>query len=135
MKATIGPEPQHGGELNINPKVLRYRKEGKLHSQLSIVDRDTGREVVIVRTYYPASTAYCCMWVHGPDTHRNGAGKAGGYGYHKESAAFADAVRDAGIDLDESIAGRGERAMEDAAIAIAQAVTGKRKFFTIKAHG
>lgn len=78
---------------------------------------------------------------------RRGLGSAGGAGYHKSSAALAEAIRDAGIDLfgnpygadfesresrreykgPQSISGRGYGSMEDAMKAIARAVTGDRK--------
>lgn len=121
--------------LKYSDRIRHYRKEDKLARQISIIDRDTGRELVICRTYYPATVAYCCIWIHGPDAHGSGAGKAGGGGYHKESAALSEALRDAGIVLSESISGRGDSAMEDALAAVARAVTGKRKFYKVRAHG
>lgn len=45
-----------------------------------------------------ASTVYCSLWVNG-DLYCSGSGKAGGYGYHKESAALAGAINSAGIEL------------------------------------
>lgn len=128
MKANIG-------KLEYSNKVHIDRKENSLHRQWSIVDRDTGRELVICRTYYPGTVAYCCLWVHCPDAHGSGSGRAGGGGYHKESAALSDAIQNAGIVLDEPIAGHGYSAMESALEAIARAGTGKRKFFMVRAHG
>lgn len=113
----------------------KYRKESALYRQISILDRDTGKEIVICRTYYPGTVAYCCLWIHGPGEHGSGAGKAGGYGYHKESAALQEAIGRAGIRLSEPIDGRGDSAMDDALEAIARAVTGKRKFYMVRAHG
>lgn len=47
-----------------------------------------------------ASVVYCSVWFHGPDPHYySGSGKAGGFGYHKESAALQDALDSAGITL------------------------------------
>lgn len=62
------------------------------------------REVVTVRCYMGrsarASVIHAVMWVKCADGHwTSGSGSAGGYGYHKESAAIADAVRSAGIEL------------------------------------
>lgn len=47
-----------------------------------------------------ASTVYASVWIHGPgsDWH-SGRGNAGGYGYHKESAAIGDALASAGVEL------------------------------------
>ena len=46
---------------------------------------------------------YACIW------HNNGSGSgyAGGYGYHKASAAAQAAITSSGIDLSEDIDGRG----------------------------
>ena len=62
-------------------------------------------EVITVRTYMSnsrnASVVKACVWVrpaNGNDW-RSGRGEAGGWGYHKESQAIADAVRNAGIAL------------------------------------
>ncbi|MFX5068880.1 hypothetical protein ABTC68_19770, partial [Acinetobacter baumannii] len=63
-----------------------------------------------------------------------GQGKAGGYGYHKPSAALADAISDAGIRLSRSISGCGDDVMRDACEAIARALTGKRRFIVHVAH-
>lgn len=121
--------------LDYSDKIRHYRKEDKLSRQISIIDRTTGRELVICRTYYPGTVAYCCVWIHGEPYHGSGAGKAGGGGYHKESAALSAALRDAGVVLAESIGGRGDSAMVEALEAVARAVSGKRKFFVVKAHG
>lgn len=63
-------------------------------------------EVVTVRTYMSASrnasTVKACVWIRPADRASDwlsGRGEAGGYGYHKESAAIADAVRNAGVKL------------------------------------
>ena len=56
-----------------------------------------------------ASPCYCEMWASdGVERYTNGAGSAGGYGYDKESAAFEDALREAGYTLDEAINGVGD---------------------------
>lgn len=62
------------------------------------------REVITVRTYMSAaasaSVVQACVWckpIKG-DWH-SGLGSAGGYGYHKESQAIADAVDSAGVEL------------------------------------
>ena len=102
--------------------------------EIAAICPSTGRVVVTARFYYPTSVAYCCVWIHGENKPGTGRGKAGGYGYHKESAALADALGDAGVILDESISGHGNRAMIDAIEAVARAVTGKRKFIIYEAH-
>lgn len=62
------------------------------------------REVVTARCYMGrsanASVVHAVIWVRCADGHwTSGSGSAGGYGYHKESAAIADAVKSAGIEL------------------------------------
>lgn len=88
-----------------------------------------------------ASTVYCSLWVWGKESgvYISGKGKAGGWGYHKASAAMADALRSAEITLwgdqyaeekgaaaedltkQASISGVGESAMRAAIVAIARA--------------
>jgi len=83
-----------------------------------------------------ASTVYASVWVNGNGTHTSGKGNAGGYGYHKTSAAMATALSDAGIELYGSpyagrdggenerahIGGCGEGSIEAALLAIAAAL-------------
>jgi hypothetical protein len=62
------------------------------------------REVVTVKCYMgrsaSASVVHAVLWVRCKDGEwTSGSGSAGGYGYHKESAAIADAVKSAGIEL------------------------------------
>lgn len=64
------------------------------------------REAITVRSYYNEKGSgmqpvRACVWVHPADggEWRTGRGSAGGCGYHKESAAIAEAVRNAGIEL------------------------------------
>ena len=78
-----------------------------------------------------ASVVYCCLWVDG---RYSGRGQAGGYGYHKESAALQEAIKSVGIQLKGdpygregkeggncSIHGIGQQGMELALKAIARA--------------
>lgn len=46
-----------------------------------------------------ASTVYASIWVHGRGVETAGSGNAGGWGYHKESAAIGEAIKSAGIEL------------------------------------
>lgn len=122
-----------------------YRKD-ELTRQISAIDPATGREIVCARIYYPGSVAYACLWIHGPKYGR-GTGKAGGYGYHKASAALDEAIKDAGIVLTGDVYGRDKRnnrpasiggvgndAMREAVEAIARAVTGKRRLIIHEAY-
>lgn len=73
-----------------------------------------------------ASVVYCSIWVDGPNAEWSGYGTAGGYGYHKASAALSAALRSAGWQLDEDIDGRGDSAMRDALLAIGRKLKGPR---------
>lgn len=62
------------------------------------------REAITARCYMGRSTSasvvHAVLWVCCADGDwTSGSGSAGGCGYHKESAALADAVRSAGIEL------------------------------------
>ena len=54
------------------------------------------KEAIVCRVYMgrsrQAREVYACIWVHGIGTWASGKGSAGGYGYHKESQAIADAI-------------------------------------------
>jgi hypothetical protein len=92
------------------------------------------QEVCTARWYMgrskAASTVYCSVWIRRPrilDKDGNlainsawwsGTGSAGGYGYHKSSAALDEAIRSAGITLSRSVSGTGE--CDDALMAIAK---------------
>lgn len=71
-----------------------------------------------------ASVVYCSIWVRDNRGRRwlSGYGTAGGGGYHKQSAALADAIKSTGITLEDDIHGRGDRSMEHALHAIAVAL-------------
>ena len=107
--------------------------------------------VITCRTYMgrssQASTVYASIWCHSrlKNIDCAGHGSAGGYGYHKSSAAIGSAISSAGIELygspylqDEQdykkrayIGGVGETAIESALTAIAQAL-GYRKIYICK---
>lgn len=85
-----------------------------------------------------ASVVYCSVWVRCKDgSWSSGYGTAGGYGYHKESAAFAEALSSAGIELvdDEGrptyIGGAGDREVDRAIEAITRAAGYRSKLFTL----
>ena len=79
-----------------------------------------------------ASPVHCALWVRvGASKHdggriffndtTSGKGRANGYGYHKLSAAIADAIESAGIKLNSDISGVGDNAVCDALAAIGRA--------------
>jgi len=62
-----------------------------------------------------ASAVYCALWTF----NSSGTGSAGGYGYHKQSAAVNDAILSAGYTMAIHFGGSGEQAIRDALTAIA----------------
>ena len=118
-----------------NAKNMNGEKE--LVQRIVVVD-DAGskRTIVDCRLYMGrssnASTVYCSIWANGHINNGRvwitGYGKAGGYGYHKASAAMQQAIAAAGFTLTDDngdsmpIAGRGDWAMRNAVIAIAAAL-------------
>ena len=119
---------------------LNMAGEKEQVNRIVLIDKKTEREVLDTGFYMArgrnAQTVYCSIWVHTKDgKEHSGHGKAGGGGYHKESAALADAIASAGIslwgdqynrtktpkDTKAHISGCGERAMHDACNAIAYA--------------
>lgn len=90
-----------------NPNVSNARTPDnkELVETLNVVGKKDGQlhNFVTARFYMgrsaSASVVYCCLWVHGKDCYPSGKGSAGGWGYHKQSAALADAIRSAGIEL------------------------------------
>lgn len=122
-------------------KVIAYYK-GEFH------------EPITCRTYIgrssSASVVYASIWVHGWKSPRGkgidvaGHGDAGGYGYHKGSAAIQAAIDSAGIELYGSAYGRpgeenkraridgvGDTAIESALLAIGRAL-GYTKLYLVK---
>lgn len=110
--------------------------------------------VITCRTYMgrssQASTVYASIWCHSRRESIDcaGHGSAGGYGYHKSSAAIQDAISSAGIKLLGSaygprngevedlkkechIGGVGEQAIEMALTAIGRAL-GYQKLYICK---
>ena len=89
---------------------------------------DRFRTVVDARWYMgrsaSSSVVYCSVWIHGREygNETSGTGSAGGYGYHKASAAFDLALSSAGVKLVQSIHGAGDYAVTEAMRAVAKAV-------------
>jgi len=83
-------------------------KKGEYHEPATYVDC----RIYTSKNY---QTKYAIIWTAKGD----GKGKAGGYGYDKDSASIGSAVRDAGYTLDKNISGVGEDAITGALVAIA----------------
>lgn len=117
--------------ININ-----HRKEGNAFYSFSIIDLDAGKESAVIRLYYSKSGArnYACLWVHEEEFYSSGSDYAGGYGYHRPSAAAHGAFKNAGITLAKPIDGRGDSAIEDAMRALAEFM-GIKRYMIHRAHG
>lgn len=119
-------------ELSDNGKNYGYKKE--LIKTYNVVS-NTLKELITVRCYMGrsanASIVYASIWVHGPEHFTSGTGKAGGYGYHKPSAAIGNAIESAGIELSKDIEGVGDGAIHEALGAIAESM-GYNKFLIVE---
>lgn len=129
------------------PEVMNgknYGGEKELVSSYNVIAIDKGqiKTPITVRCYMgrssSASTVYASIWASGKGKHVAGHGSAGGYGYHKESAAIQEAISSADIELYGSpylrqgepedlkkrchINGVGDQAIESALFAIARAL-------------
>ena len=122
--AKLPAKPAHRGE--------NYGGEKEFLSAWDVVAFRDGEyfHPVTLRTYSGrprnASRIYATIWVShcAPAAFDgcSGSGYAGGYGYHKASAAAQDAIQSAGIELSAPIGGAGDSAIEAALGAIARAL-------------
>lgn len=97
---------RHDGASNDNGK-------RELVSYYKLIDKKTEKVIIDCCMYMgrsaSASAVHCSLWVqsikNAPTewvdgyTSTSGAGTAGGYGYHKTSAALGSAISNAGIEL------------------------------------
>lgn len=95
MKAIISKPRQFNAMQPKNKEVVNTL------TVLAVVNKEI-KEIACARFYMgrsaSASVVYCCLWLHG-DAGASGRGSAGGYGYHKKSAALDEAIESAGIEL------------------------------------
>lgn len=112
----------------------RDRVQAGFYREYSIINPDNGRAVVTIRLYSTGITFHCLAWFFGRDGNGSGYGSAGGGNYCKASAAAEHAIECAGIELSERIHGMGLRYIEEAALAIGQKLTGKRKLICHLSH-
>ena len=75
-----------------NNKIDSYRKENYFLKEIAVIDTKEMKSRIIVRFYATDKVHYCCLWVFTHENSFSGAGKAGGYGYDKLSAAFRSGV-------------------------------------------
>lgn len=118
MKATYSTGKVKGFNRN-------HRKENNFLSEYLVIQPKYNllnesiemKQVISLRIYGTNAMNYACLWVYAND-YKSGSGSAGGYGYHRPSAAAEEAINAAGYSLDESISGVGESAIKKALNAI-----------------
>ena len=97
------------------------------HQFECILFSEQGAESLLTARLYTdkkGGNVYALLWVKCRNTDKNdvdyrrGYGRAGGYGYHKGSAAIEEALDAAGIKLSEHVGGRGWEACKDAFTAV-----------------
>lgn len=95
-------------------KGRNYGSEKETVSAYSVIaaTKSGMREVVTCRVYMGrsrnSSSVWATVWLRGKNYFGSGSGQAGGYGYHKESAAVDTALQMAGVKLSRSVSGTGE---------------------------
>lgn len=107
-------------ELKEN-EVRKYRKENNFYRSLQLVCFNPERigkysngfsTVLNVRFYGTQAMTYCCIWGSINKIYFHAGGKAGGYGYDRESAAFSEALTNAGFNVEGlSATGQNEQAI------------------------
>jgi len=129
-------------KMNINIKNLnsydnigakRDKIQHGFYKEIAIIDGNNGAPCRF-RFYNTGQTIHCIAWLSGRDAHGSGYGKAGGYGYCKESAAMEDAILSSGVSMGERWGGVGDTKQREAAFSIAKKLTGKRKLALHTAH-
>ena len=127
---------------NIGSSAFAARDSQILIKQLSVIaayDNEL-QELVTARFYMSsrrdANYVTCIFWVHGGTAgYVSASGTAGGYGYHKASAALQDALNSAYIELSDRISGVGEKAMAAALLVVAKAARPEATCFKVfEAH-
>ena len=100
-----------------------YSQEKELVSRCLVIDKKTEKVIIDCRCYMGRSSnssqVYAAIWVNsiislcddvdGFTTYTSGHGTAGGYGYHKESAAIDAAISSAGFTLFGNALGYGDK--------------------------
>lgn len=116
MEAIINWEKDGSNTIHSN------RKENNYIGQYTMIDRTTCANYAELRFYATPSRSYACFWLYGREKGCvSGGAYAGGYGYHRKSAAAEEAFLRAGIRLDSHIGGHGDGAITEALTAIGHA--------------
>ena len=135
MKATITPNvtDKFNTKHRLDDVKCHFAQYGIVSLAAKPYPDGTISQPITLRLYGTGTRNYAALWAGNEEINNRGTGYAGGYGYHRPSAAAAEAIRNAGIVLDEDIAGVGEDAIRNALMAIARAMKIKRPAL-IEAH-
>jgi hypothetical protein len=121
----------------INAKAHRKEKNfmGE-HIGLAVVDGEI-KIVVNLRIYGTQARNTVCLWFHneGWTISGSGSGSAGGYGYHRPSAAAEEAFKASGVELSQDINSRGDTAVRDAVLALTKHLYPGCAVEVIASHG
>lgn len=91
-------------------------------------------EVARILIWGTAARAYASVWLKVPGDWRAGHAHAGGYGYHRGSAAVNRALKSAGVLLADDIEGRGETAYPSAIASALLALGESRPVYMLQAY-
>lgn len=135
MKAIINAQNVEGIRLTDRE---REEKNGLGHGYKAIMIKEGKVEdLVDLRISSTSSAAYAVVWLYSPKVKdkdgqkirdafwNNGSGRAGGYGYHRQSAAAESAFSRAGVQLSQGIGGCGDQAIREAVQAVGKALAPK----------
>lgn len=117
--------------------LMTYRKENGFYKQISVIDNKTKKELITVRYYATSTRVYCCVWIFltEQNIYLHAGGYAGGYGYHKQSAALEDALHKLGFVFAAGFGGCGDSAEIHALEAILKHFkVRKSSYFIHEAH-
>ena len=106
------------------PTSYRERQEKHFYNGYKVVTIVNGEMVELIDARLGATNSchYASVWLNVHYCDKNyynncgsarGAGKAGGYGYHRASAALESAFSRAGMRFEDGCSGMGESAMRD----------------------
>ena len=113
INASINWTPGNANTISSN------RKESNYIGQYTLLDKKTCAVWAELRLYATPSRHYACFWLFGRENGCiSGGAYAGGYGYHRASAAANAAMQRAGITLSDNMSGVGDAAIRDALRAV-----------------
>lgn len=86
-----------------------FRKDSGLYHGFKVIDLKTLETIIDARFYCPTGRVnYCALWIWSDCFRSSGTGRAGGWGYDRESAAFNNAINHCGISGFPCFSGSGE---------------------------